>query len=594
MRTSYFAGGCFWCICGAIDGTPGVVSVVSGYSGGDEADPAYEDVKAQKTGHRESIKVVYDESVISYGQLLDVFFDNIDPFDAEGQFIDRGRSYTAAVYYRSAEEREAAEKKIAEIEAETGKKVRVAVEPFKSFYEAEERHIDFHKKNPELYERELEESGRKKNSGGLRGSTETPEIVKFTEKKGKTMDAVKRFLEYVKIATQSDGSNDRTPSSEIQRDLGTKLADELIRIGAENVVCDEFCYVYGFFPATPGFENAPALGFIAHMDTAPDFNGFNVNPRIVENYDGGDIKLGESGRVLSPKNFPHLESKKGKTLIVTDGTSLLGGDDKAGAAEILTAVDEFIKSGAPHGKICVAFTPDEEIGRGADKFDVERFGARYAYTVDGGDVTEMEYETFNAAAAVFEVHGFNVHPGAAKDTMINASLVAMEIDSMLPSGETPRDTTGYEGFFHLCSMEGNVEKARLEYIVRDHSDEKFELRKALLKVIEAKINQKYGEGTAVLTVRDQYRNMEQVIRGEFHLVENALAAMRETGLEAKTQPVRGGTDGSRLSFMGLPCPNLGTGVYAMHGPYEHAVVEEMLASVEVIKKLIGKYSVFGK
>ena len=594
MRTSYFAGGCFWCICGAIDGTPGVISVVSGYSGGDEENPSYEDVKAQKTGHRESIKVVFDESIMTYEKLLDVFFDNIDPFDAEGQFIDRGRSYTTAVFFTNEEEREAAERKIAEIEAETGKKVRVAVEPFKTFYEAEERHIDFHKKNPELYERELEESGRKKNSGGLRGSTETPEIVKFTEKKGKTMDAVNRFLQYVKIATQSDGSNDRTPSSEIQRDLGTKLADELIRIGAENVVCDEFCYVYGFFPATPGFENAPALGFIAHMDTAPDFNGFNVNPRIVENYDGGDIKLGESGRVLSPKNFPHLESKKGKTLIVTDGTSLLGGDDKAGAAEILTAVDELIKSGAPHGKICVAFTPDEEIGRGADKFDVERFVAKYAYTVDGGDVTEMEYETFNAAAAVFEVHGFNVHPGASKDTMINASLVAMEIDSMLPPKETPRDTTGYEGFFHLCSMEGNVEKARLEYIVRDHSDEKFELRKALLKVIEAKINQKYGEGTVVLIVRDQYRNMEQVIRGEFHLVENALAAMRETGLEAKTQPVRGGTDGSRLSFMGLPCPNLGTGVYAMHGPYEHAVVEEMLASVEVIKKLIGKYSVFGK
>ncbi|MBQ3894259.1 MAG: peptidase T [Clostridia bacterium] len=591
MRTSYFAGGCFWCICGAIDGTPGVISVVSGYSGGDEENPSYEDVKAQKTGHRESIKVVFDESIMTYERLLDVFFDNIDPFDAEGQFIDRGRSYTTAVFFTNEEEREAAERKIAGIEAETGKKVRVAVEPFKSFYEAEERHIDFHKKNPELYEKELAESGRKKLSGDFREMTGAPENE---EKEGKTMDVVKRFIEYVKIATMSDESSENTPSSEIQRNLGKKLEAELRASGAENVVCDECCYVYGYFPATPGHEDAPALGFIAHMDTAPDFNGFNVNPRIVENYDGGDIKLGESGRVLSPKNFPHLESKKGKTLIVTDGTSLLGGDDKAGAAEILTAVDELIKSGAPHGKICVAFTPDEEIGRGADKFDVERFGAKYAYTVDGGDVTEMEYETFNAAAAVFEVNGFNVHPGSAKDTMINASLVAMEINSMLPSGETPRDTAGYEGFFHLCSMEGNVEKAKLEYIVRDHSDEKFELRKALLKVIESKINQKYGEGTAVLKVRDQYRNMAQVIRGEFHLVEKALAAMRETGLDAKTQPVRGGTDGSRLSFMGLPCPNLGTGVYAMHGPYEHAVVEEMLASVEVIKRLIEKYSVFGK
>ena len=404
------------------------------------------------------------------------------------------------------------------------------------------------------------------------------------------MNVVERFLGYVRMYTTSDEDSPKTPSTERQFALADKLVSELKEIGVEDAARDELCYVYGHIPATKGCENAPAIGFIAHMDTAPDFSGEGVNPQIIENYDGSDVKLGTSGRVLANKDFPHLKNLKEKSLIVTDGRTLLGGDDKAGCAEIVAAAAELIESGMPHGKICIGFTPDEEIGRGADCFSVERFGAKFAYTVDGGPVNEVEFETFNAAKAIFEISGFNVHPGSAKDIMINAQLVAMEIDANLPKGETPRDTSGYEGFYHLCHMEGDVEKATLYYIIRDHDNEKFALRKAMMQSIARKMNAKYGEGTVKVTVTDQYRNMSEIIRENFHLVANATAAIKDLGLDPRTEPVRGGTDGARLSFMGLPCPNLGTGTYAMHGPYEHTCIEEMEASVKVILGIIGKYA----
>ncbi len=404
------------------------------------------------------------------------------------------------------------------------------------------------------------------------------------------MNVLERFLEYVKIPTVSDPSCETVPSTDKQFVLAKKLAQELVSIGAENVECDDKCYVYGEIKASEGYENAPRIGFVAHMDTAPDFCGDNVSPKVITNYDGADIPLGDSGRTLSSKEFPHLKNLCGKTLVVTDGTTLLGGDDKAGVAEIMTAVEKIISEGIPHGKISICFTPDEEIGRGADEFSIDRFGADFAYTVDGGNISEVEYENFNACGAVYEVSGFNVHPGSSKDTMINAQLVAMEINSMLPKGQTPRDTEGYEGFFHLCSMEGCVEKATLEYIIRDHSAERFEERKRILTDIAEKINAKYGEGTVKLTIRDQYRNMEEIIKQHFHLIENALSAIRSVGEDAHTVPIRGGTDGARLSFMGLPCPNIGTGCYAGHGPYEHAVVEDMEKVVDIILGIIQLYS----
>ncbi|MBQ7444679.1 MAG: peptidase T [Clostridia bacterium] len=404
------------------------------------------------------------------------------------------------------------------------------------------------------------------------------------------MTVVERFLGYVKTYTTSDENSGTTPSTDRQFALADRLVKELKEAGVADAARDDKCYVYGHIPATPGLEKAPAIGFIAHMDTAPDFCGENVDPRIIENYDGQDIPLGTSGRTIANKDFPHLASLKGKSLIVTDGRTLLGGDDKAGCAEIVAAAEELIKSGRPHGKVCIGFTPDEEIGRGADFFSVEKLGADFAYTVDGGPVNEVEYETFNAAKAIFEINGFNVHPGAAKDIMINAQLVAMEIDGLLPKGETPRDTSGYEGFYHLCHMEGDVEKATLYYIIRDHDSEKFELRKAIMKSAAMRMNSKYGEGTVNVTVTDQYRNMSEVIKKNFHLIENAIDVIKSQGLEPGTEPVRGGTDGSRLSFMGLPCPNLGTGTYAMHGPYEHTCIEEMETSVKIILGIIGKYA----
>ncbi len=404
------------------------------------------------------------------------------------------------------------------------------------------------------------------------------------------MRAYERLLRYVKIHTTSDEDSQSTPSSERQFELAKMLTSELEALGAENVKCDEKCYVYAELSATAGCENAPALGFIAHMDTSPDFCGKNVNPQIIENYDGGDVALGTSGRVLESAKFPELPSLRGRTLITTDGTTLLGADDKAGISEIMTAVERIIKEKLPHGKVCIAFTPDEEIGSGADNFDVKGFGADYAYTVDGDVEGGLEYENFNACGARFTVNGFNVHPGSAKDVMINASLVAMEINSMLPSADVPSKTEGYEGFFHLTDISGSVEKATVDYIVRDHDAASFELREKTLRHIEKIMNEKYPAGTVKLEIKEQYRNMLEKIMPHKHLVDNAVKAAENCGVKPSISPVRGGTDGARLSFMGLPCPNLGTGGYAFHGPYEHITIEGMDKETEIILELIRIYS----
>ena len=404
------------------------------------------------------------------------------------------------------------------------------------------------------------------------------------------MKAYERLLKYVQIDTPSNPAGESVPSSACQFDLAKVLVEELKAVGVENAEVDEKCYVYASIPATEGYENCKKLGFIAHMDTSPDFNGYGVKPQIIENYDGNDVTLGKSERVLKVKDFPELAHLKGRTLITADGTSLLGADDKSGIAEIITLAEELIKNEIPHGKICIGFTPDEEIGSGADNFDVERFGADIAYTVDGGMEGEIEYENFNAAGATVTVHGNNVHPGMAKDIMVNSQLVAMEFNGMLPADETPATTEEYGGFFHLTNMEGNVECTKLHYIVREHDGEKYKERKALLEKISDQINEKYGAGTVELELKDQYFNMKEMIEPHFHLIENAKEAAKEVGLNPKVVPVRGGTDGARLSFMGLPCPNLGTGGFGFHGPYEHITAEGMDLCVEMMRKIVEKYS----
>ena len=406
------------------------------------------------------------------------------------------------------------------------------------------------------------------------------------------MKAYERLLQYVAVHTTSDEESTTVPTAAREFDLAKLLVDELKAIGVADAAVDDMCYVYGTLPATKGYEHAPKLGFIAHMDTAPDFSGENVRPRIIENYDGTDVALGTSGRTLENAQFPHLAGLKGRTLIVTDGTTLLGADDKAGVAEIITMLEEIIREGIPHGKISVAFTPDEEVGSGADHFDVERFGADFGYTCDGGAEGELEYENFNAAGALFTIRGFNIHPGEAKDKMINALLVACEINGMLPKGQTPRDTAGYQGFWHLTDLSGTTEAAKLSYIIRDHDFASFERRKEMLEKIAAVMNDTYGAGTVTLEIREQYRNMKEKIEPCMHLIENAKKAMELAGVTPKIQPIRGGTDGARLSFMGLPCPNLGTGGYAFHGPYEHITVEGMDASVKVLKNLVALYRDF--
>ena len=404
------------------------------------------------------------------------------------------------------------------------------------------------------------------------------------------MEILERFLNYVKIYTTSDEESNTVPSTQRQFDLARLLVKEMKEIGIEDARVDDKCYVYGSIPATEGCEDKVSLGFIAHMDTAPDFCGEHVNPQVIENYDGEDVILGTSGRVLSVKNFPHLASMKGDTLVTTDGMTLLGADDTAGIAVIMTAAEQLLKGKMPHGRICIGFTPDEEIGSGAEDLDIPAFGAQYAYTLDGGIETEIVYENFNACSAHFEVNGFNIHPGDSKNKMINASLVAMEINRMLPACETPAHTDMYEGFYHLTDMTGNVEHAELHYIIRDHDMHTFEARKKTLRHIEKILNEQYGAGTVTLEIREQYRNMEEKVRPCMHLIDHAKDVMRSLGLEPDVSPVRGGTDGARLSFRGLPCPNLGTGGYGFHGPYEHITKEGMERAVQIVKGIIGKYA----
>ena len=404
------------------------------------------------------------------------------------------------------------------------------------------------------------------------------------------MRAYERFLNYVKIHTTSDENSNTTPSTRRQFDLAETLAEEMKKLGVKDVRVDENCYVYGAIPATPGYEDKPAIGLIAHLDTAPDFCGEHVNPQIYRNYNGEDVTLGDSGKVLSVKTFPHLKELKGRTLITTDGTTLLGADDKAGIAEIMTVAEELLKGTMPHGKICIAFTPDEEVGSGADKLDIPAFGAQYAYTADGGCENEIVYENFNASEAVFKIRGFNIHPGEARNKMINAALVGMEINSMLPNLETPAHTELYEGFFHLCEMEGTVENATLQYIIRDHSAASFEARENTLRHIEKIMNEKYGQGTVKLEIHEQYRNMIEKVAPCMQLVDYAKDAIRELGMEPNTDPIRGGTDGAPLSFRGLPCPNLGTGGYAFHGPYEHITAEGMDTAVHVMLGILKRFA----
>ena len=406
------------------------------------------------------------------------------------------------------------------------------------------------------------------------------------------MRAYERLLNYVVVHTASDEFSETTPTTRRQFDLANMLVPEMKTLGIEDAHVSDLCCVYGTLPATPGYEDAPAIGLIAHLDTVPDFCGENVKPRIIENYDGGDVVLGDSGRTLSPAQFPHLPFLKGRTLIVTDGTTVLGADDKAGIAEIMTVVEHLIKENIPHGKICIAFTPDEEVGSGASALDLETFGADYAYTIDGGEEGEITYENFNACAAKFVINGFNVHPGSAKDTMVNALNVAWELHQMLPAADRPEHTEDYEGFYHLTDMSGNVEKAEMQYIVRDHDLAAFELRKKELQHIQAVLNGRYGEGTVELTITEQYRNMSEKILPHFHLIENAKAAAEEIGLKPLIVPVRGGTDGAQLSFRGLPCPDIGTGGYAYHGPYEHITAEGMDMSVDLILGVLKRYASF--
>lgn len=403
------------------------------------------------------------------------------------------------------------------------------------------------------------------------------------------MRAYERLLRYVKVYTTSDPDSATHPTTERQFDLARMLVEELRELGLADARVDEHCYVYATLPATSGYEAAKGLGFIAHMDTAPDAPGEGVNPQIYPDYDGGNVTFPATGAVMTVRQFPFLAKLKGQTLITADGTTLLGADDKAGAAEIMTMLETLQKENRPHGKICVAFTPDEEVGQGADLFDVEGFGAAYAYTVDGDEAGEISYENFNAAAAFVTVHGFSVHPGSAKNAMINAQNVAIEFHNALPAYDRPENTENREGFFHLCSMEGDVSGAKLGYIIRDHSATTFAARKEMMEHIAAILNEKYGEGTVELEIRDSYFNMIEKIRPHFHLVENARKAIRAAGLEPIEPPVRGGTDGATLSFKGLPCPNLGTGGFNYHGPCEGITAEAMDKATDILVNLADLY-----
>ena len=402
--------------------------------------------------------------------------------------------------------------------------------------------------------------------------------------------AYERFIRYAKIHTTSSETSGTHPSFAGEWDLARILEEELKELGAQNVRVDAHCYVYASLPASPGCEDAPAIGFIAHMATSDAASGKDVKVLLHEDYDGKDVVL-PSGRILRTADFPFLKDLAGETLLTGDGTTLIGADDKAGIAEIMTAAETLLNGGPSHGPLRICFTPDEEIGEGADLFDVEGFGADFAYTVDGGDVGGIEYENFNAAAADVTVRGVSVHPGSAKNVMKNAVKIAMEFASCLPAAECPEMTDDREGFFHLTDMEGNVSAAKLSYIIRDHDAEKFEAKKRLVLQIADEINGKYGEGTVSVSIRDQYYNMIEKIRPHMHLIENAKAAIRDAGLTPQCLPVRGGTDGARLSFMGLPCPNLGTGGFNFHGEYECITAERMDRAVQVILNLAARYAI---
>ena len=400
------------------------------------------------------------------------------------------------------------------------------------------------------------------------------------------MRVEKRLLKYVSYWTTSDEECRQIPSSERQFELGKVLEQELRDLGLEKVTLTDHCYVYGLLPATKGYADKPAVGFISHMDTAPDFSGKDVKPQIIPDYDGNDVLLKGSGTYLKISDFPTLKTLKGRTLITTDGTTLLGADDKAGVSEIMTAVEQIITEKIPHGDIWIGFTPDEEVGSGADLFDLDYFKARFAYTVDGDYEGEVAYENFNAASASFEITGVNVHPGEAKDIMINAALVGCEIASLLPENETPAHTEGREGFYHLTDFSGDIAHAKVNYIVRDHDKATFEKRLDTLRGIEKKMNEKYHADTVKLNIQHSYSNMLEVIEKNEYVVAIAKKAIKNVGLEPVSRPVRGGTDGARLSFMGLPCPNLGTGGYGFHGPFEHISVEGMDTAVSVIKEIV--------
>ena len=404
-------------------------------------------------------------------------------------------------------------------------------------------------------------------------------------------EVFERFLKYIKIDTQSDDTSDTYPSTKKQFDLAKVLQKELQEMGLKDISLDEHCYLMATLPANTT-KKIPTIGFIAHMDTCPDMSGANINPQIIQNYDGKDIVLNkEKNIILSVSEFPELAEYKGQTLITTDGNTLLGADDKAGVAEIMTAIQYLVNHPEiKHGDIKVGFTPDEEIGRGVDKFDVKKFDAAFAYTLDGGGIGELEYENFNAAHAKVIFNGQNIHPGYAKNKMINALILAMEFNGMLPVNERPEFTQDYEGFYHLIKMEGAVENASIQYIIRDHDRKKFEAKKVFMQQTVDYMNKKYRENTVVLEMKDQYYNMREQVEKTFHVVENAQKAMEELGIIPKIIPIRGGTDGARLSFMGLPCPNLFAGGHNFHGKMEYVSVESMEKAVQLVLKIIDIYS----
>ena len=402
--------------------------------------------------------------------------------------------------------------------------------------------------------------------------------------------AYERLLRYAVINSTSHEDLEGTPTGEGELELARLLATEMEALGMTDVFVDEHAYTYGFLPPTPGYELKKAIGFIAHLDTVDDCGGTDTHPQVIKNYDGSPIPLGTSGRILDPQAFPHLKECLGKTILTTDGTSVLGADDKAGIAEIMTLCERLINDGIPHGKICVCFTPDEEIGHGAALLDLEIFGADLAYTVDGSVPGEIEYETFNAAAARLMAHGISVHPGDARGKMINAMKVVMEANAMLPDQEVPERTQDREGFYHLTGARGSVSEASADYILRDHDAAKIAERKQKMQEIARALNEKYGDGTVACVIKDQYRNMAEVMADYPEVIDAARKAIQASGLTPSSRPVRGGTDGAQLSFRGLPCPNLGTGGYAYHGFYEYAVAEEMDTCVEILLQLVREYA----